>query len=64
MGLGVVVHSGVGGALVGSRRFLPGSNGGEGGGEVGERLVERYSRVSYWKGDEVDMFPASSKGRE
>ena len=63
MGLGVVVRGGVG-IPVGSRLFLSGSNGGEGGGELGERPVERHSCVSYWKGDEIDLSPMSSKGRE
>jgi hypothetical protein len=49
VGLGVVVRGGVGCALVGSRRLLSGSNGGKGGGELSERLVERHSCVSYWK---------------
>ena len=64
MGLGIVVRGGVDGIPVDSRRFRSRSNGGEGGGELGERLVERHSCVSYWKGDEVDMSPVSSKGRE
>ena len=64
MGLGVVVRGGVGCVLVGSRRLLSGSNGGEGGDELGERPVERLSCVSYSKGDEIDMSPVSSKGRE
>ncbi len=64
MGLGVVVRGGVGGTLVGSRRLLSGSNGGEGGGELSERLVERHSCVSYWKGDEFDTSPVSPKDRE
>ncbi len=64
MGLGVVVRSGVGGAPVGSRRVLSGSNGGEGGGELSERPVERHSRVAYEKGDEIDMSLVSPKGSE
>ena len=64
MGLGVVVHVGLGGAHSGSRQLLSGSDGGEGGGELGERLVERHSCVSYWKGDEFDTSPVSPKDRE
>ena len=64
MGLGGVVRGGVGGAPAGSWSLLSGSNGGEGGGELSERLVELHACVFYWKGDEIDMSPMSPKGRD
>ncbi len=64
MGLGGVVRVGVGDALAGSFRLRSRSNGGEGGGELEERLSVCHSRVAYWKGDEFHMSPVFLEGRD
>ena len=64
MGLGVVVRAGVGGIPVGSQRFLSGSNGGEGGGELSEYSLECHSCMAYGEGNEIDTSPVSLEGRD
>ncbi len=64
MGLGGVVRVGVGNAPAGSCGFHAGSNGGEGGDELGQRPCERHACVAYREGDELHMPPVSLEGRD
>ena len=64
MGLGGVVHVGDEAAPAGSCGLHSGSNGGEGGGEMGEIRREGGLGVSGGEGDKLDSSPVSLEGRD
>ena len=64
MGLGGVVHVGVGGVPAGSCEFRSWSNGGEGGGELRECPCERHACVSYREGDKFHSSPVPLECRD
>ncbi len=61
---GGVVRVGVGGSSAGSCSSRSWSNGGEGGGEVGESRCKRRAGVSNWEGDEIHCSPMFLEGRD
>ena len=64
MGPCVVIRGGVDGAFAGSCSIHVGADGGEGGGEMVECLVERGARVSDGGGNKLHKSPISPEGRD